>query len=144
VRNPPFLKKTILALYIWLPPVAYAALIFYASSQSSLKLADKSLIVWDKMAHFFEYAILALLILRVSRTKTDSPWRAAILAAAISIAYGISDEFHQSFVPNRTAEVGDLAMNTLGAILAVAPFTIPKIYVKDRTNQKETLPDHSS
>ena len=35
-------------------------------------------------------------------------------------AYGLSDEFHQRFVPGRFAGVDDLVFDTLGGLLAVA------------------------
>jgi VanZ family protein len=41
------------------------------------------------------------------------------LATSIASLYGISDEFHQSFVPGRTPDVVDWLADTSGALLAV-------------------------
>jgi VanZ family protein len=40
----------------------------------------------------------------------------AVVGAAL---YGVTDEFHQSFVPGRDASVFDLIVNTIGATVAV-------------------------
>jgi len=47
--------------------------------------------------------------------------RAALLAAALTTAYGVTDEVHQMFVVGRTASVTDALANALGAF-AVAGF----------------------
>jgi len=43
-------------------------------------------------------------------------WRSAALALLITIAYAISDEFHQSFVPNRTGSPFDVVIDATGAV----------------------------
>ena len=39
------------------------------------------------------------------------------IGVGLAIAYGISDEIHQSFVPGRDASVGDLIADSVGAAL---------------------------
>jgi len=39
------------------------------------------------------------------------------LPILIAVLYGVSDEFHQSFVPARDASVMDLVSDTVGAFL---------------------------
>jgi VanZ family protein len=46
--------------------------------------------------------------------------RALLLALLLSVSYGALDEFHQRFVPTRTADPRDLAADGVGAGLAVA------------------------
>ncbi len=70
------------------------------------------------LAHFVEYAIFAALLylaLRVDMSRT----RAAVLALLIASAYAVTDEFHQSFVPMRTPDPADWAVDTLGALAGV-------------------------
>jgi VanZ family protein len=43
----------------------------------------------------------------------------AAAAVAITIAYGASDEWHQSFVPGRTPELGDFVVDGLAATVVV-------------------------
>ena len=97
----------------WLPPVAYMALIFYMSSKPEPEgiLPD----VWniDKAMHFIEYGILGPLWLRAIKTKEEIQ-HAAIIVFTISFLYGVSDEIHQYFVPNRDSSAYDVIADGLG------------------------------
>ena len=75
---------------------------------------------WDKVAHFCEYAVLGWLGQRALREAGLSPRRAALVAAVGAAAYGISDEWHQSFVPRRDVGAADVLADALGATLAAA------------------------
>jgi hypothetical protein len=46
--------------------------------------------------------------------------RAAVTCVLLAVAYGITDEFHQSFVPGRSAELYDLYADAVGAIVGTA------------------------
>lgn len=72
-----------------------------------------------KSAHFTEYFIFSLLLLRAVRGNRHG-WvlRWALLALAIATVFSILDEFHQSFVPSRTASVWDSLLDTFGAATA--------------------------
>lgn len=98
-----------------LGPVAlYAGLIVYLSSRSSLP----SVRVSDKLLHFVEYAALAFLITRAFMLlrPSASSRRATLLAIALATAFGLSDELHQRFVPNRDASYLDLVADFLGSV----------------------------
>jgi VanZ family protein len=99
-------------LVVWLPVVAWAALIFAFSSVPDL---GTGLGTWDlvlrKIAHAAEYAILALLLLRATR----SPW----LAVALAGLYAVTDEIHQSFVEGRHGSPLDVVIDTLGAVVGI-------------------------
>jgi len=78
-----------------------------------------------KCGHFTEYAILALLVLRTAqlpaKTFTRSrEFRAAGVAWLIAALYASTDEFHQSFVPARTASIYDVLIDSSGAFTALA------------------------
>jgi VanZ family protein len=97
---------------LWLPVVAWAALIFVASSIPSLSTGLGS---WDHVlrnaAHFAEFAILGALMLRA----LDRP----LVAGVLTFAYAISDELHQHFVPGRAGTLGDVAVDAVGAVVGV-------------------------
>lgn len=102
----------------WLPAAAWAATIFVLSSQPWLPGPPGGLT--DKHGHALAFGTLALACLYgltrgVWRRVT---WSTAILAALLAVAYGASDEWHQSFVPGRTADVADLAADAVGAGVA--------------------------
>ncbi len=94
------------------------AALFIASSLSTVPSPPAGLT--DKHEHFFSYAVLAALTLRA---LAKGEWRritfaTVIGAVAISTAYGVSDEFHQRFVPGRHYDVLDMAANAIGSIVA--------------------------
>jgi VanZ family protein len=65
-----------------------------------------------KLAHFTEYGILFLLLIR-------GPMRGhAVLALAACAAYAMLDEGHQMFVPDRTASFYDVALDFSGALFS--------------------------
>jgi VanZ family protein len=100
------------ALSRWAPVVAWAAVIFSLSSVSDL---GTGLGTWDlvlrKLAHAAEFALLGLLLARAL-----GPGR---LAFAAGVAYAISDELHQHFVPGRVGAPLDVAIDTVGVALGV-------------------------
>jgi VanZ family protein len=91
------------------PPLAMMALIFALSATPDL---SSGLGAWDlvlrKLAHVTIFAALALTLLRA----TD--WRRPVLAAAIAVAYAISDEIHQHFVAGRHGTPVDVAIDAIG------------------------------
>jgi len=87
-----------------------------------------------KLAHLSEYAILAALWLRAFvRGRNLSPRPAGLLALAISVAWAILDELHQSFVPSRTASLADVLVDTVGALIALTVAHVGWRQVVDRT-----------
>ncbi|HEX2468224.1 MAG TPA: VanZ family protein [Solirubrobacterales bacterium] len=98
-------------------PLALMAVIFFLSAQSDPG-ADVGA-VGRVVAHAGEYALLCLLW--AWALLPSLRWPAPVVAAAaISLAYAASDEFHQSFVPGREASAFDLVVDTAGIALAVA------------------------
>jgi VanZ family protein len=94
------------------------AALFFVSSLSSLPSPPAGLT--DKHEHFFFYGILSALTLRaLARGRwSDVTLRAAAGAILISSAYGVTDEFHQRFVPGRSYEVLDMAADAIGSAAA--------------------------
>ncbi len=74
-----------------------------------------------KTAHFIEYFIFSLLILRaISGGRHDTRLRWALAAILIVAGYASLDEFHQSFVPDRTPAISDVLLDTTGGTAAQA------------------------
>ncbi len=106
------------SLYYWVPSVLYAALIFLLSHQSDPPGAQ---VVPDYTAHFIEYALFGLTLTWSATSGFHRPLtsKSAVILGMIAALYAIGDEFHQSFVPDRVASVGDLAVDILGAAAGV-------------------------
>jgi VanZ family protein len=105
-------------LWLWLPVALDAALIFYLSSIPRLPSPPGPFS--DKHFHFVSFAVLATLLVRAfaSGRVRGITTRVAVLAFALATFYGVTDEFHQSFVPGRTSALDDLAADALGAAAA--------------------------
>lgn len=102
---------------LWLPVIIYMAGIFIASSMSDPQIPSN---VSDVSLHGVAYFGLALLLIRAFAGGQWSGVTVATLAAAwaVAVIYGVSDEWHQSFVPNRQADVRDLISDAIGAFAA--------------------------
>lgn len=74
-----------------------------------------------KFAHLSEYAILALLLLRVSLRVTNFKNKAILYASVWAGCFivAVSDEFHQTFVASRSASIVDVMIDSAGAALGL-------------------------
>ena len=72
-----------------------------------------------KLAHLTEYAIFSLLIYASFLDAPDFEWRPRLALRSVVVAglYSLTDEYHQSFVSNRTAALSDCGIDALGAAL---------------------------
>lgn len=97
----------------WLPAALYAAMIFAFSHQPTVPAGVQ--IFNDKVLHFVLYAGLGFLLSRAltnaGASNKISRW---VVAAAVASAYGLSDEWHQSFVPGRSSDIADWWADTAG------------------------------
>ena len=131
----------------WLPVLIWMGLIFSASAdprsgptssrligpvvrfffpEISPENLDYIVLFVRKAAHVTEYAVLSCLLARAFM-KPGTPagaWsrKAAVLAWLIAALYSSTDEFHQSFVPNRDARWSDVLIDSVGAALGVGGF----------------------
>lgn len=93
-----------------------------------------------KTAHFVEYFIFSLLILRAIRAgRRDTRLRWALAAIVIVAGYASLDEFHQSFVPGRTPAISDVLLDTTGgmAAQAIAGLVLLWGHVRERQNRRK-------
>jgi VanZ family protein len=98
-------------------PVVFMGLIYLQSSWVPPAGSPPLPLHADKVAHFLQYGFLGLLLVLALRRGLElRDWPAAVaLAWLIGTLYGISDEFHQSFVPGRDASVPDAIADAIGA-----------------------------
>jgi VanZ family protein len=70
-----------------------------------------------KLSHWSEYFILAILLMRALKAEISSQpaIRRLIWSIVLATLYAASDEFHQSFVPSRTANPVDVVVDSFGA-----------------------------
>jgi VanZ family protein len=79
-----------------------------------------------KAGHLTEYFIFGLLCARVFRTSSRELLRQRWFWASLLlvVAYSLSDEFHQSFYPSRTASIYDCMIDSVGGLAALVLLAI--------------------
>lgn len=112
-------KQRMLALA---PVVLLSIAIFVASAMPALKPPSIGIEWQDKLFHAVAYFVYGctIQIAVFGWNITIRTRDAFLLVVLIGIAYGISDEIHQSFVPSRMAEVADAVADTVGVVLSTA------------------------
>ncbi len=109
----------------FVPPILWAALIFYGSSHPAPTIAAPGIAggVIENCGHAVEYGIFAALLALCA--KRTSGWidldRATVRwIVAVIVLYAASDEWHQSFVPHRDASVYDVITDIVGGVSTLA------------------------
>lgn len=77
-----------------------------------------------KAAHFTEYAVLGLLAARAFSGSSHQVLRRSWFLAGmlLIVAWALLDEFHQSFVPSRTASLSDSIVDVAGGLAGLTGF----------------------
>jgi len=132
----------------WLPAIVWASLILVASSDWFSAVHTRSIVenffhwlfpswspfsvykahlVVRKCAHFLEYAVLAILVMRGFAGNAEAPARSfkmtflSVLLLCAMVA--TIDEVHQHFVPSRTGSPYDVLLDTAGSAAAMLLLT---------------------
>lgn len=98
----------------WGPALAWAALTFVVSHQRVVVIPFGAP---DYVAHSINYAVLTVLLVWARAGGDWSAMTGPLIASAVVLAvlYGISDEFHQSFIAGRDPTVRDVVADAVGA-----------------------------
>lgn len=109
----------------WVLVLCYCLSIFYFSSRAGGQLPDFFLLQHDKVCHFIEYAGLGFLLCYALRLSTMKPRHALFCAFLLALAYGVTDEYHQSFVPGRSGnDPYDLMADCFGGMAGAVLLTL--------------------
>lgn len=110
-------------LKYWFPVLLYCCIIFGVSSIPNVQFPE-SVPTSDKLLHMSEYAVLAALFARAVRAKSQTQWALLIWANAVFFVtfYGITDEFHQSYIPGRASDLADLVADISGGSIGAAVY----------------------
>ncbi len=113
----------------WFLVILWMAVIFAFSSQANSGEATEQVlgevnVPVRKCAHMFEYAVLFWLTrwsaITIRRPNFIVP---GMFAFVFCLLYACSDEYHQSFVPGRSAQLQDVAVDMAGSLIAA--FLVP-------------------
>lgn len=107
----------------WAPVVLYAAFIFALSHRSAVPAAVG--LISDKAAHALLYAGFGALWARaLTNDRPLNKMIRGVLAIGLASAYGATDELHQMYVPQRSADAADWIADTAGAALGAAAYLL--------------------
>lgn len=116
--------------WAWLPVLVWMALILWLSSRSELPMrtnpqtgeAIRTTFTMAKLAHVFEYGVLALLLLRALMSShgglTLGFGTATVVTVIAAGLFGGLDELRQSMTPTREPRFADVALDTASALAA--------------------------
>ena len=129
------------ALLRWLPAIAVMVVIFALSSQSGLRVSDDADV--DRplrvVAHLLAYATLGALVVFALVGLERRPRVGDVLVAfAVAAIYGITDEIHQAFVPDRTGRLDDVLVDAIGAAIGVGVAALV-LTVRARARERSSL-----
>lgn len=105
----------------FIPVTLVMGIIFFLSHQSGTDLRLPKIPGIDKVAHGLAFGVLAAaaLLVFLPETRRQKTQAVGIGVVLFCMLYGISDEFHQFYIPGRITSIGDIAADTAGAILVV-------------------------
>jgi VanZ family protein len=132
----------------WMLVLTWCAIIFYFTEsptftgENTQKIIDSSVsgsqgaadqvkylnLLIRKSSHLFAFGFLAFL---VWKAMTPNRW-AYIGAWAIATFYGGVDEWHQSYIPGRSASINDVMIDSLGALVVLMLLFLWNTYRKSR------------
>lgn len=101
----------------WIPSIVVMAIIYYLSSKEMVSGPS----VPDYVVHFVLFGILAAAYHYALSRNYDPGSRIIIIVFIMTSIYGLTDEFHQSFVPGRQTSLKDWLVDSFAGI------TIPAI-----------------
>ncbi|MEW9698429.1 VanZ family protein [Paenibacillus sp. SI8] len=91
-----------------------------------------------KAGHVSEYAILALLWCLTLLAKPMRVVMALVTSFIISVLYAITDEWHQTFVSGRTGHAVDVAIDTIGMVLAII-IVLLGLFIRSKVRRRTSL-----
>ena len=120
-----------------LVPLTLYCVFIFIQSQLPVPFEMPDVSHFDKLLHFGAYGVMAILFYRTYLAGwPQAIKRTLIWASVISTAlYGLSDEIHQYFVPERSADLLDWLADTVGA--AVGTVIYQRLF--DATHKNRTF-----
>lgn len=101
-----------------IPMLLVMGTLYFLSDQPGDTLYLPQVVGIDKLAHAVAYGVLAATIIFALGGEHKERFRGvAIFTTLVCIFYGISDEFHQSFVPGRMPSSGDILADACGSLI---------------------------
>ncbi len=105
------------------PAVAYGLLILALSSIPGESMPPLSWLSLNKLIHVGEYAIFAIILVRVFSGQYRGLLKAGLAALLVATLYGAFDESYQMLIPGRDSSLWDWLADLLGAVIGISAYT---------------------
>ena len=118
------MKKIIIRIILLILLFGTFFIIFGFSNQNGEESSGISrkvtVMITDKiLAHFSIYTIVGMLLMGFFSTYQIEEMGRIYISIVIGIIYATSDEIHQAFIPNRSAQLTDVMIDTMGVLLGI-------------------------
>ena len=111
-----------LFLASWVLVISYMGIIFFFSAQSNLSM-PYGFSQGDFFLHMVEYGVLGFL-LSWAFVNSGMVRRLTFYVFLVGLFYGMTDELHQYFVPERNASLLDVSADGLGCLIGAYSFQV--------------------
>lgn len=112
-------KQVLRFVFLWLSVFVWMGVLFYVSSIPG-KDVPALFPSQDILFHLGSYAMLGLLFRRALKNTflNITPLKLIFFTVLFCVTYGVSDEFHQFFIPKRSASGFDVFIDGIGSLFA--------------------------
>jgi VanZ family protein len=121
----------------WILVAIIVITIFYMSSLTFESQGGKGF-GWKTIVYHFGIFFFLSFFLHNALVKGKYEWF-ILIAVLISIVYGISDEFHQMFVPGRACTFDDVMVDSCGILSASFIYSIVLSFRKQKEYKNKYL-----
>lgn len=118
------MKKNNLRFFYITCTIIWLAAIFWESSISDYSVvpgvAEDHGDILSSLVHILSYLILCFLFIKSFIVSGIDKNKAIVYGFLLTIGYGVTDEWHQFFVPGREMHFGDWLLDVIGALIVVS------------------------
>jgi len=108
-------------IFAWWPALLWALVKLLFAVLPYKRVPSITTGYFDKVAHFIEYFILSVLVVRGLSNHSEHPFRDRVFSFTLILGglYGIVLELMQHLVPGRHPSFGDAAANLAGVLVGL-------------------------
>jgi len=107
-----------LKFFDWSALLGYCGFIYWLSAKETLPM-PMLFIFQDKLVHAGAYFVMGIFSWRAFRHRRLKSLNLVLICFIFCSVYGMSDEWHQYYVPGRSSSIWDWLADSVGAAMAL-------------------------
>lgn len=115
--------------------ILLAVEIFWFSSLQLGGVATGGITFTSIIYHFSVFFLFNFFLISTIKGNKEIKIKSIIIILTISLAYAISDELHQMFVPLRSSSLEDVLIDSIGIFSSMLIY----LFIERKTNSQENL-----